>query len=176
MKQLVNRMSVISRNVMRFSCIFALAGCDLLSNTTSKVQYMPDMADAPTVKAQENYLEPPEHSVPINGVLYPDTLQEAEKELKNPYPPSEQVIADGKKVYNHTCITCHGADAKGQNSLGERFPKVPDITTADYKAKNDAFYFYRITFGFSNMPGYGHSLSAHERWKAVHYLRTLQNQ
>ena len=152
-----------------------LSGCRFTEGNT-KVQYMPDMADAPTVKAQENFLEPPEHSVPINGVLYPEKIEDAEKELKNPYPASEQIIAEGKSLYDNTCITCHGGSGKGENALGPKFPKPPDITTAAYKSKSDAFYFHRITFGFANMPSYGHATSSQERWKIVHYLRTLQNQ
>ncbi len=154
--------------------LFSLNACEINSSNT-KIQYMPDMADAPTVKAQENYLEPPLHSVPTNGVLYPDTIEEAEKVLKNPYPPSEQIIADGKKLYETVCVACHGAKGNGENALGPKMPKATDITTADYKARTDGFYFYRITFGAANMPSYGHATSAHERWKIVHYLRTLQN-
>ena len=58
-----------------------------------KVQYVPDMADAPTMKPQENYLEPPEGAVSTNAILYPATVEEAEKNLKNPLPNEPQVVA-----------------------------------------------------------------------------------
>ncbi len=154
--------------------VLLLGGCRFTDGNT-KIQYMPDMADSPTFKPQETFLEPPEHSIPINGVLYPDTIEQAEKELKNPYPPSEQIIAEGKVAYENFCVACHGVGGKGDNALGPRFPKVTDISTAAYKDRNDAFIFYRITFGAASMPSYGDKISAHERWKIVHYLRTLQN-
>lgn len=152
----------------------ASAGCEINSSDT-KIQYMPDMADAPTVKAQESYLDPPEHSVPITGVLYPDTVEESEKVLKNPFPINEQVIARGKNVYEKFCITCHGPEMKGNNALGNAYPQPPDLTTEVYSKRGDGFYFHRITFGAAIMPGYGHAISANERWMLIHYIRDLQN-
>jgi mono/diheme cytochrome c family protein len=154
------------------------AGCELDPKTT-KIQYMPDMADGPTVKAQEGFINPPDHSVPLNGILYPETVEESEKIFKNPIiltddDQKQKVIAEGQKLYNTFCIPCHGADAKGEGSLGPNYPRPPDITTADYKKREDGFFFYRITFGAAIMPGYGHAISPNERWLIIHYLRTLQ--
>src|SRR5688572_10328774 len=111
-----------------------VTSCEINSNNT-KIQYMPDMADNPTFKAQETYLEPPEHSVAINGVLYPDNVVEAERELKNPYPASEQIIAEGKAIYEKTCIACHGEKGDGKNHLDGKVPVAKDFTTPDYKTK-----------------------------------------
>lgn len=174
MKNLTFKADVWRRSFLLMSSLLVLGGCRFTEGDT-KVQYMPDMADSPTVKAQENFIDPPEHSVPVNGVLYPASLAEAEKELKNPYPPSEQIIAEGKLQYETYCAVCHGASGNGENSLGPKFIKVTDISAASYKEKNDAFFFYIITFGGANMPPYGDKTSAQERWKIVHFLRTLQN-
>ena len=46
---------------------------------------MPDMADTPITKAQESYLNPPEHSVAVNAILYPKTIDVAEKEFRSPF-------------------------------------------------------------------------------------------
>jgi mono/diheme cytochrome c family protein len=158
-------------SLLMFAVVFT--GCEINSNNT-KIQYMPDMADAPTVKAQESYIDPPEHSVPINGVLYPETVEESEKVLKNPYPASEQIVADGKHLFETFCTVCHGSDGKGDNALGAAFPRPPDITIPQYRERADGFYFHRITFGSAIMPSYGHAISPNERWKIIHYLRTLQ--
>lgn len=150
-----------------------VVGCEVNSSGT-KLQYMPDMADAPTVKAQEDYIDPPEHSVAMNGQIYPKTAEEAEKVLKNPYPPSDVVVKEGEKLFNTVCIACHGADGKGDHALGPTFIRPPDITDVKYVSRGDGFFFHRITAGFGNMPGYAHSTSVSERWKIVHYLRNLQ--
>jgi mono/diheme cytochrome c family protein len=150
----------------------ALFGC--WDNAATKLQYMPDMADAPTLKPQENYLPPPPHSVPINAVIYPKTVEEAEKTLKNPLQSSDEVVAQGKHFYETYCIPCHGAAAKGDGSITDLYPRPPDITAELYKTRGDGFFFHRITFGANIMPGYGHATTVNERWAIVHYLRDLQ--
>lgn len=142
--------------------------------TQPKVQYVPDMADAPTMKPQENYLEPPEGSVSTTAILYPATAEESEKNYKNPLPNESQVVALGEKTYNTFCITCHGAEAKGDGIITDLYPRPPDLTADIYKKREDGFFFHRITFGANIMPGYGHAIMPHERWATVHYLRKLQ--
>lgn len=142
--------------------------------TQTKVQYTPDMADAPTMKPQENYLEPPEGAVSTGAVLYPKTVEEAEANLKNPLPNDAQTVALGEKMFNTYCIPCHGAAAKGDGSITDLYPKPPDITAEIYQKRGDGFFFHRITFGANIMPGYGHATAPQERWAIVHYLRKLQ--
>lgn len=151
-------------------------GCHQDGNVT-KMQWMPDMADAPTTKTQKDFFNPPEHSIPMNSILYPDTVEEAEKVLVNPFPANAEMAAKGEQLFNTFCITCHGADAKGDKGMiGDLFPHPPDITSGDYPKRADGFFFYRITFGSAStiMPPYGHAISPHERWYIIHYLRTLQ--
>lgn len=153
---------------------FALAGCR--GPEGRKIQYVPDMADSPTVKPQKNFLDPPEGSVAMNAILYPKTPEEAEKLLT--MPPrigSDPGTAElGKKHFETFCVVCHGADAKGIHALGDAFPRPPDLTLPMYASKGDGFFFYRITFGSAVMPSYGHAISPHERWQIIAHLRTLQ--
>lgn len=146
-------------------------GCD---NSQPKIQYVPDMADAPTMKPQENYLEPPQHAVAMNAVLYPKTVEEAEANLKNPLPQDDRVLKLGEKMYSTYCTPCHGATGKGDGPITDVYVKPPDITDELYVKRSDGFFFYRITFGANVMPGYGHATQPHERWAMVHYLRKLQ--
>lgn len=139
-----------------------------------KIQYVPDMADAPLLKAQRSFIEPPEHSVATNAVLYPKTVEEAEATLKNPLPQDDRVLMLGERMFNTYCVPCHGAAAKGDGLVTDVYPKPPDITAEMYQKKGDGFFFYRITFGGNIMPGYGHATQPHERWAIVHYLRKLQ--
>lgn len=159
--------------------LVALAACNPLDPETTKIQYMPDMADAPTVKAQENYLDPPVGAMALTVPLYPKTVEDAEKVLKMPpvFASDPQINEKGKVMYDTFCAPCHGADAKGGGSIiSAGFPQPPDITHPTYSARGDGFFFYRITFGSASgvMPSYGHAISVHERWQIVSYLRTLQ--
>ena len=159
-------------------CCWLLVGCEIQGSDT-KIQYMPDMADSPTVKAQEDYLDPPEHSVAASAGLYPADINEAETLIKNPRniidPNDPKVLADGKKRYETFCVVCHGPQGKGNHTLGAAYPtQPPDITTDVYKKRKDGFYYYRITFGGALMPKYGHAIPPLERWKLIHYVRQLQ--
>ncbi len=157
-----------------------LSACREEGRNTTKLQYMPDMADSPAVKAQESYLNPPDHSITVNAILYPEDRAVAESELRNPFaegsaPGGPDFMVQGKKLYDTYCTLCHGADAKGKGTLGAAYPlPVPDLTTAAYRARKDGFYFAQISLGGGNMPAYGHATSPHERWWIISYLRTLQ--
>ena len=140
----------------------------------TKLQWMPDMADTGVVKAQRDYLDPPDGSVSRESLEYPKTPEEAEVTLSNPFAPSADVVAKGKVLFETFCIPCHGQDGKGDGTLRDLFPKPPDITATAYHTRKDGFFFYRITFGSAVMPGYGHNITPEERWIIVHYLRALQ--
>ena len=120
----------------------ALSACKEGRNVT-KLQYMPDMADAPTVKTQESYLNPPEHSVATSAILYPATMEIAEAELAMPRTAPgrlENELAAGKKLYNTYCKVCHGEDGKGKGTLGASYPiAVPDISRPDLAWRKDGF-------------------------------------
>ena len=144
-----------------------------LDKTVTKLQYMPDMADAPTVKTQEEYLDPPVGSVPRDAVLY--AAQPEESTLAMPLEITDDTLSEGKHLYGIFCAVCHGAGGKGDGGIVEDFPRPPDITAAVYRKQSDGYIFHRVTFGTGIMPGYGHATSRNERWKIIKYLRSLQS-
>jgi mono/diheme cytochrome c family protein len=139
---------------------------------------MPDMADSPTVKAHESYIDRPAGAVTTNAVYYPESPAAASAVLKNPLRRgaiSDEVMQKGKWAYDTYCAVCHGLQGKGDHSLSKEYPLVPpNITTATYSNYSDGEIYYRITFGWANMPGYGDKLSDEERWPLVLYVRKLQ--
>lgn len=163
------------------SLLFATA-CQPDHGVVTKLQYVPDMADAPTQKTQRNYIDPPEGSVAMNSFPYPKTPEESEQALAMPQQISADPAqeAEGKVHYETYCLVCHGADAKGYGPVvgkeGEvgLMPTPPDLTNAIYLTRGDGFFFHRITFGANIMPAYGHATTPTERWQIVRYLRTLQ--
>jgi mono/diheme cytochrome c family protein len=153
-----------------------LAGCRY-DGTGTKMQWAPDMADSPAVKAQKGYLDPPEGAISMSAVQYPKTVEEAEKMLQMPprIAGDSTLEPKGEELFKTFCAVCHGDDATGQHGyLGDSFPHPPDLTHPAYASKGDGFFFYRITFGSAIMPSYGHAISIHERWMIIKHLRTLQ--
>ena len=156
--------------------VLFILSCKRDGNLT-KLQYAPDMADSPTVKSQQEYLDPPEGSVSYNAVFYPKTAKESEALLSSPFAQSRQKakhLAQGEWLWKQFCITCHGKDAKGVGDIVDVYPRAPDLTLEQYKKRKDGFFFHRITFGNAVMPGYGYATEVDERWKIVLYLRKLQ--
>jgi hypothetical protein len=161
-----------------FSLLAGL-GCKEGQNVT-KMQYMPDMADAPTAKTQETYIDPPEHSMPVRAVIYPEDWAVAEQEFRSPFRPGfgkyDKVLAKGEELYQTFCAVCHGDDGKGEGYLGTSYPiAVPDITRAELAERKDGFFFMKISKGGAMMPSYGHAIAPLERWQIVAHIRKLQN-
>lgn len=141
----------------------------------TKLQYVPDMADAPRVKPQLSYLDPPDHAVSRETMIYRATHEDSEANEANPFAPTPLIVSQGKEVYEKICVACHGSDGKG-NPLLKGFPMPPDITNPNYLQRKDGYFFHLITFGSKSglMPSLGHAIDINERWKIVHYIRTMQ--
>lgn len=163
-------------SMLLLGLFFGLLGCEETSKE-AKIQYMPDMADNPTVKAQEDYLDPPDFSVATDAIFYPEDMEVAESKLMNPLGENKGHLVRGKKLYGIYCALCHGPNAKGKGSLTDAYPKaaVPDISRADLAKRKDGFFFVKIAKGGPMMPSYGHATTAEERWQIIMYLRTLQS-
>ena len=159
------------------------AGCKFDAKET-KWQLMPDMADTPSTKAQEDYLDPPTGSIALNAILYPATAAESSKLLKNPLArhggPLKKIHSErGKVLYERYCTPCHGSSGKGDGLVPNKWPAIKppsllDPEVYDKPDKGDGYVFHYITHGGANMPGYGHAISANERWEIVLHLRSLQ--
>ncbi|MFK7873547.1 MAG: cytochrome c [Oligoflexales bacterium] len=156
--------------------LIALVGCKFDKRET-KIQYMPDMVDAPSIKSQQDYLDPPEGSVAWNAEIYPRSVEEAELILRNPNEQLQdqtKVLARGKKLFGTYCTPCHGTNAEGDGTVVPKVPMPPNLLADFYRQKGDGFYFYKITFGSAIMPSYGHATWPAERWDIVSYVRDLQ--
>ncbi|NRA44963.1 MAG: c-type cytochrome [Oligoflexales bacterium] len=161
------------------SLVLVMASCKNDPNQT-KLTYMPDMADAPTVKPQQDYLDPPNGSVAQNAPLYPpeDQVEIWEKTLSNPYyqvSKKSQEIAreEGAVLYETNCSPCHGKTGKGDGTVTDKYPPPPDLTNELYAERRDGFFFHKITVGGPIMPSRGAETYTHERWKIILHLRTL---
>jgi mono/diheme cytochrome c family protein len=78
--------------------------------------------------------------------------------------PSDPVLAQGQKVYNANCASCHGA--KGGGGLGM---KLADVVEGRYPNIDDQIAV--IAEGRAGMPGFAGKLSAEELEAVARYER-----
>jgi hypothetical protein len=114
----------------------------------------------------------------------PDRLEQA-KSFINPFPPSEEFIASGKKLYEGKgwCAYCHGWEGTGAPSAGRTPPADTDIKmptnfadAAWQAARSDGELFWVLIHGSHGtdmvpyMPQY---ITDKEAWQIIAYIRTF---
>lgn len=147
-----------------------------------------DMIDQPKFKPQRadvfggrpsSVLEPPAGAVAADETPYPYLQAEAVRagaELVNPLPPTPEIIAHGKFVYENVCITCHGAKGAGDGLVTSLFPKPPSLMTQRVRDWPDGEIFHRPMRGQGSMPSHARQVDARDTWSVVHYIRQMQSQ
>lgn len=96
--------------------------------------------------------------------------------LENPIENNQASLAMGKRVYTRLCVTCHGADGKGETDNAEILDiEVSDLTDKEWKyGKTDGEIFTLIRDGAGNaMEAFKEKLPTHHIWHVVNYIRTL---
>lgn len=180
--KLRHRFDVGTKRALAFGALigllmFAAPGC-ARQKTKPMLEYMPNMAHSPAVKAQEagGMFVPVAGTVPRGVEYYPyqigDTLKAAE--LRNPLPATLEVLQAGRKSFNTFCIVCHGAKGDGKGYIIPKFPQPPSLLTDRVRNWPDGRIFHIITRGQQTMPSYAHQLEAAQRWAVVHYIRVLE--
>jgi mono/diheme cytochrome c family protein len=92
------------------------------------------------------------------------------KNMKNP----EKAADAGKKSVETNCVSCHGAQGKGDGPAAAALNPKPANWQADkIKKETDGELFWKITNGRGPMPPWKH-LPEKERWQIVNYIRQLQ--
>ena len=86
----------------------------------------------------------------------------------NPLGSSEQVIAQGRDLYNRTCTVCHGLEG----TEGDRGPALAGMRRYLRTTNQDLFEAIRNGIAGTEMPPSG--LSENDAWKAVAYIRSLR--
>jgi mono/diheme cytochrome c family protein len=97
-------------------------------------------------------------------------------ELTNPIPATPELLAEGKRLYETYCLVCHGSSGAGDGPIIPKFPNPPGFKSKQTRKLNDGEIFHTITLGRKKMAGHGGLLTWDERWKVIHYLRSLQQE
>lgn len=100
----------------------------------------------------------------------------------NPLKPKDKadfdkVLGHGKELYEIFCSSCHGKEGNGNGKLYELgvYPAAPANFLSDqFLTSNDGRYYHAIMYGKNVMLSHADKLSHDERWKVIHYIRSLQ--
>jgi PQQ-dependent dehydrogenase (methanol/ethanol family) len=101
------------------------------------------------------------------GVLW--AQQPASDVTRNPLATSPTAAADGQRIYNQTCQSCHGPAGQGDRARA--------LNAGPFVHGNaDAEVFHTIRAGLpgTQMPPFA-GLSDEQTWQLVTYIRSLQN-
>jgi mono/diheme cytochrome c family protein len=122
--------------------------------------------------------EPPAGTVAVGDTPYPYAQNEAARagaELVNPLPPTPEVVAHGKFIYENVCITCHGPKGAGDGHVTALFPKPPSLMTQKVRDWPDGELFHRPMRGQNSMPSHARQIDTRDAWSVVHYIRQMQS-
>jgi len=87
--------------------------------------------------------------------------------MPNPLAGRPELAGGGRKIFEHRCTQCHGADARGTS-------RAPNLLSRRVQAETDGELFRKISSGDTRagMPSFSY-LPAPERWQLVLHLRSL---
>ncbi|WP_215223183.1 c-type cytochrome [Echinicola shivajiensis] len=123
-----------------------------------------------------NMREPVANTVARNKYdMLPYRLKVADLEgadaVENPVELTDQVLADGKRLFTQYCSPCHGASGQGDGKVGEVIGGVANLTGGAYINLTEGHIFHVITHGKGRMGAHGSQISPERRWKIVHYVK-----
>lgn len=124
----------------------------------------------------------PQMSVPTGGTAmagfqvsygaFPATI-DSMSGLRNPTPPTDSSLANGRKYFQINCAVCHGERAMGDGPATRYGMPGMNLTADVTKARTDGYIFGMIRNGRGLMPPYNR-IEETDRWDVVNYLRALQ--
>ncbi|WP_198137548.1 cytochrome P460 family protein [Terriglobus sp. TAA 43] len=96
--------------------------------------------------------------------------------MKNPLPETDEIVSQGQEVFLGECVQCHGAEARGDTTVGRNMtPPAMDLTSAHVQHWSDAELFWIIQNGvrLTGMPAWKSTISANDTWKLARYIHSL---
>ena len=128
---------------------------------------------------EQNMREPVPNTVPRNKKGYlPYRLAQADlglgAEVLSPLDSgNQQVITDGKLLWDRFCGHCHGPKGQGDGLVAAKYPGVANLTGLAYAEITEGHIFHVITMGKGLMGAHGSQLSPDERWKIARYIKEV---
>ncbi len=169
--------------------LFGLQRCLYQNPRELNVEFIPEMVHSVPYDAfaeNPNFsdgktLQPPVEGTIARGFLpeYSDgelTEEMAGEVLRNPVEAIVKNLNRGEWVYRNYCQVCHGMTGLGDGPVTKRgVPPPPSLLTNKVKEMKDGQLYHIISNGRGNMASYRSQVPREDRWKVIHFLRTMGN-
>ncbi len=123
----------------------------------------------------ESDVSPPAWEEKLTDMALDARVERSASEQANPFPPTQQNLMAGMKIYRQYCDACHGNPAMKSNDYGASFyPKAPQFT-ARPPGDPDAHLFYVAKHGIRRtaMLSWGQMLTDDQIWKVVAFVKKM---
>jgi mono/diheme cytochrome c family protein len=76
------------------------------------------------------------------------SIPASERDAKNPFTPTVEVLNEVRAHFADHCATCHGNDGSGKTEIGQNlYPKPPDMRQSETQSLTDGQIYYIIHNG-----------------------------
>lgn len=98
-------------------------------------------------------------------------------QFKRPWEPTPEIVAHGKAIFQQQCISCHGAEGKGDGPAAAALNPHPRNFTQDQGWKNGRKPSQIFGTLKTGIPGSGMAsfatIPAEDRWTLAHFVASL---
>ena len=154
--------------------------------TNTMNPYLPDSMtmQAPLFGTIPIYLEKLGNPHPYQPYHYANNdsgYNAAGRDLKNPFQPTEENLAYGKKYFEIYCAVCHGKDGKATGTIVDNpqllhpFPPPPSYFNDYLMNLPDGKMYHSVHYGKGLMGAYSKLLDHDQIWKVLLYLNKMQD-
>src|SRR5712691_9126129 len=100
----------------------------------------------------------------------------SERNAKNPFAASAEVLSEARAHFADHCATCHGNDGSGKTQIGQNlYPKAPDMRRPATQNLTDGEIYYIIHNGIrlTGMPAWARTRKTRTAGQLVLFIRRL---
>ncbi len=104
------------------------------------------------------------------------SIPASERDAKNPFAPTPEVLSEARAHYADHCAICHGNDGSGKTEIGQNlYPKAPDMRQSETQNLTDGQMYSIIHNGIrlTGMPAWGGPDRDDNSWRLVLFIRHL---
>jgi mono/diheme cytochrome c family protein len=134
------------------------------------------MRDDEAVQAyNQPFPKMPKQTIPIEGGIWIER-EAVPSDLVDAAPPTPEMVALGAERYTFYCVQCHGPRLDGHGTVGQSFAPLPtNLKGQTVQDQTDGEIFYKIRFGYNRHPALYSTVTDHETWAVIRYMRALAN-